>query len=327
MKLGEIAEVVGGKLIGDPYYEVKGVGVPGKASEEDIVFCAKIEDTEKVPSESPVVVSGEVNRRNYIIVSDVKHALALFLSKFFKEKHPSGISDKAVIGQGAVIGGDVYVGPYVYVGEGVIIEKGVKIYPFTYVGEGTYIGENTVIFSGVHIYPRTIIGKDVRIHSGTVIGADGFGYHITDKGVIKLNHIGRVIIDDGVEIGANVCIDRALIDETRISEGTKIDNLVQIAHNCKIGKYNLIAGQTGFAGSVETGEGVMLGGQVGVADHVKIGDGVKVSAQSGVTKDLEPGKIYSSTISAEEIHKWRRIQAVIKRLPELWNRIITKKHS
>jgi len=270
--------------------------------------------------ESPVVVSEDIDRPNFIVVNDVRYALALFLSKFFGETHPSGVSDGAFIEEGVVIGEDVYIGPFVYVGEGAVIEKGVKIYPLSYIGKGTYIGENTVIFSGVHIYPHTVIGRRVRIHSGAVLGADGFGYHITDKGIFKLNHIGKVIVDDDVEIGANVCIDRALLDETRISEGTKIDNLVHIAHNCRIGKNNLIAGQTGFAGSVETGEWVILGGQVGIADHVRIGRGVRVSAKSGVTKDLEAGKTYSSTISAEEIHRWRRIQAVIKKLPELWKK-------
>jgi UDP-3-O-[3-hydroxymyristoyl] glucosamine N-acyltransferase len=199
----------------------------------------------------------------------------------------------------------------------VVLERGVKVYPFSYIGDHSFVGENTVIFSGVHIYPRTVIGKNVRIHSGAVIGADGFGYHITKEGIIKLNHIGNVVIEDNVEIGANTTIDRALLDSTIVGKETKIDNLVMVAHNCRLGERNIIVSQVGLSGSVKTGRNVILAGQVGVADHVNIGDNVQVAAKSGVSKDLEPNKIYGANLPAIEWSRWKRIYVYLLKLPEL----------
>ena len=318
MKLKELADLLEGTLFGDGGFEIRGVGTQTKYREGDVIFIKKPKGDLSFPKTVALVVDREVNFPNYIKVKDVRLSLAKTLEAMYPEQHPEGISDRAVIGVNVRIGEGVYIAPFTYVGKGVILERGVKVYPFTYIGDNSYIGEDTIIFSGVNIYPNTVIGRRVRIHSGAVVGSDGFGYYIGKDFIKKLNHIGKVIIEDGVEIGANVCIDRALIEETIIGKESKIDNLVQIAHNCKLGERNIIAGQTGFAGSVETGKGVVMGGQVGIADHIKIGDGVIISAKSGVTSDLEGGKTYSSTISAEEIHKWRRIQAVIKRLPELW---------
>ncbi len=154
------------------------------------------------------------------------------------------------------------------------------------------VGKNSVLFSGVVVYPYCQIGEGVRLHAGSVIGSDGFGYHIGPHGIVKLPHVGRVVIEDYVEVGANTCIDRALIDETRIGKNTKIDNLVQVGHNCIVGEANIIVSQVGLSGSVRTGRNVILAGQVGVADHVEIGDGAVVSAKAGVSKSLEGGKVY-----------------------------------
>ncbi len=322
MKLKDIANLLGGRLKGDPAFEVSGIGTTNKYKKGNIIFLYGKAEFDEFPESVALVVSEEINFPNYIIVENVKFALAKVLEALYPEHHPSGISEKAHLGRGTVLDEDIYIAPFSYIGDGVVLERGVKVYPFTYIGEGSYIGEYSIIFSGVHIYPNTIIGKRVRVHSGAVIGADGFGYHIGKDFIKKLNHIGKVIIEDDVEIGSNSCIDRALLEETKIGRGSKIDNLVQIAHNCRIGEENIIAGQTGFAGSVETGRRVIFGGQVGIADHVCIGDNVMVSAQSGVTSDLEGNKIYSSTLSVEEIGKWRRIQAIIKKLPDIWKRVI-----
>jgi len=173
----------------------------------------------------------------------------------------------------------------------------------------------------VVIYPNTIVGKNVRIHSGAVIGADGFGYHIGKEGIRKLNHIGNVIIEDDVEIGANTTVDRALIDSTRVGKGTKVDNLVMIAHNCDIGERNLIVSQVGISGSVRTGKEVILAGQVGVADHITIGDRVTVTAKAGVTKDLKPGKVYGANLPAVEWARWKRIYALLLKLPDIFKRL------
>ncbi len=319
MKLKELADLLEGQLHGDPDKEVLGISSPENPKSGTVVFLQDARQAEKLKKEDVIlVVSEEVEFPAYVRVRNVKLAMAAFLSKLCVEKHPSGISHKAHVEEGVKMGKDVYVGPFAYVGKGVVIEDGVKIYPFCYVGEGVKIGKNSVLFSGVHVYPYCIIGEGVRIHSGSVIGADGFGYYVGPEGVIKLNHIGKVVIEDHVEIGANTCIDRALIDETVIGKNTKIDNLVQVGHNCKIGEENIIVSQVAIAGSVKTGRGVILAGQVGVADHVEIGDRVVVSAKAGVSKNLEGGKTYGGAIPAMEWSKWRRLYAYLLRLPELF---------
>ncbi|RME11639.1 MAG: UDP-3-O-(3-hydroxymyristoyl)glucosamine N-acyltransferase, partial [Aquificota bacterium] len=270
MKLSEVAELLQGKLYGDPDFEVEGLSSVENPREGTVVFCQEKEQVEKLKGLRVVlVVSEEVDFPNYIRVGAVRLALARFLSYAYPEKHPSGISEKAHIEEGVRIGKDVYVGPFVYLGKGAVLDDGVKVYPFCYIGEGVRIGKNSVLFSGVHVYPGCVIGEGVKIHSGSVIGADGFGYYVGPEGILKLNHIGKVVIEDHVEIGANTCIDRALIDQTLIGSGTKIDNLVQIGHNCRIGAGNIIVSQVGLSGSVKTGRGVVLAGQVGVADHVE----------------------------------------------------------
>ncbi len=319
MKLGEIAELLGGELSGNPDLEVGGISSVQNPKPGTIVFCQSPEDVEKALRGSPValVVSSEVEAPNYIRVEDVRLALAIFLESFYPEKHPEGVSPDAKIGEGVSLGKGVYVGPFAVIGDGVILEDNVKVYPFTYVGDNTVVGEGSILFSGVHIYPRTVIGKGVRIHSGAVIGADGFGYHIGKEGIRKLNHIGNVVIEDYVEIGANTTVDRAMIDSTRVGRNSKIDNLVMIAHNCDIGEANIIVSQVGISGSVRTGRGVVLAGQVGVADHVSIGDGATVTAKAGVSKDLEGGKVYGGAIPAMEWGRWKRIYAALMRLPDL----------
>lgn len=317
----EVAQRIGGKLFGKDL-RLKGISSVQRPKEGTIIFCPSPKDFENVKEkrEITVVVSQKVNHESYILVEDVKLSLAKFLDFYFKEEHPSGISPKAYVEESAVIGKDVYVGPFAYVGKHVVLEDGVKVYPFCYVGDYTHVGEGSILFSGVKVYPRSVIGKRVRVHSGAVIGADGFGYHITKEGIFKLNHIGNVIIEDDVEIGANTTIDRAMIDSTVIGKETKIDNLVMIAHNCQIGERNIIVSQVGLSGSVKTGKNVVLAGQVGVADHVHIGDNVQVAAKSGVSKDLEPNKTYGASLPAIEWSKWKRIYVYLLKLPELFKK-------
>jgi UDP-3-O-[3-hydroxymyristoyl] glucosamine N-acyltransferase len=319
MKLGDIARVVEGELFGDPELAVEGISSPQNPKPGTVIFCQSEADVEKAVRGTPValVVNREVEYPNYMVVEDVRLALALFLEHFYPERHPEGVSDKAVIGRNVSLGKGVYVAPFSFIGDNVVLEEGVKVYPFSYVGENTVVGKDSIIFSGVHIYPNTVIGRRVRIHSGAVIGADGYGYYIGKGGIRKLNHIGNVVIEDEVEIGANTTVDRALIDTTRIGRFSKLDNLVMIAHNCDIGEGNIIVGQVGISGSVKTGRNVILAGQVGVADHVRIGDNVTVTAKSGVTKDLEEGKVYGALFPAMEWSKWRRVYATVMRLPEL----------
>ena len=323
MKLKEVAELLRAELVGDPELEVSGISSTSDPKEGTLVFCQTEREVEGAIGGNPaaLVVSTNVDYPNYLKVEDVRFALAVYLERTYPERHPTGISESAVVEEGVKIGRDVYIAPFTFIGKDAVLEDGVKVYPFCYVGERSYIGEGSIIFSGVHIYPRTVVGRGVRIHSGAVIGADGFGYYIGKEGIKKLNHIGNVVIEDGVEVGANTTIDRALIDSTRIGKSTKIDNLVMVAHNCDIGEENVIVSQVGISGSVRTGRNVILAGQVGVADHVKIGDNVTVTAKSGVSRDLEPGKVYGANLPAVEWSRWKRVYAYLLKLPEIMKKL------
>ncbi len=318
MRLGDVAPRIGAKLLGDPHIKVEGISSEENPNPHTFVFHQKPELASNLPPECVPVVEKPLDRRTYLLVENLRLSLAKALDLFYPESHPTGISEKAHIEEGVQMEEGVYVGPFVYIGKGVKLGKGVKVYPFSYIGDYTVIGEGSVIFSGVHIYPKCVIGSRVRIHSGAVIGADGFGYYIGKEGIVKLNHIGTVIIEDDVEIGANTTIDRALLDATVIGRYTKIDNLVMIGHNCQVGQANILVSQVGLAGSVKTGKNVILAGQVGVADHVNIGDNVMVSAKSGVVNNLEEGKTYGATLPAIEWSRWKRIYLYLLRLPQLF---------
>ena len=319
MKAGEVAQLIDGELHGDPNFEIEGVSSPQNPKPRTAVFCQSAKDLDLVKDRDDLlfVVGFPTDVKPRIEVKEVRLSLAIFLEKMYPERHPSGVSDKAVIGKNVSIGKDVYIAPYSVIGDNVVLEDGVKVYPFTYIGDNSFVGTGSIIFSGVQIYPNTVIGKGVRIHSGVVLGADGFGYHLGDNIIKKLPHIGNVVIEDGVELGANTTVDRALLDSTRVGRFTKVDNLVVIAHNCIVGEGNIIVGQSGLAGSVVTGKGVIMGGQVAVRDHVKIGDRVMLVARSAVSKDLEPNKVYGGGIPAMEWSKWKRIYAIIIKLPDL----------
>ncbi|SNZ11593.1 UDP-3-O-(3-hydroxymyristoyl)glucosamine N-acyltransferase [Hydrogenobacter hydrogenophilus] len=323
MRLSDVASILGGELQGDENFEINGISSVEDPKPRTLVFCWNKGDIQKVKGSKDIVlvVDTPVEHPNTLLVKDVKHAMAVFLKHMYPEKHPSGVSSTAYVGKNVHMGKDVYIAPFVYVGDGVFLGDGVKIYPFSYIGDHCVIGDETIIFSGVHIYPKCVIGRRVRIHSGTVIGADGFGYHISNEGITKLNHIGTVIIEDDVEVGANTTIDRALLDKTIVGRGTKIDNLVMIGHNCRIGENNIIVSQVGLSGSVKTGKNVILAGQVGVADHINIGDHVVVTAKSGVANDLEPNKTYGANLPAVEWNRWKRIYLYLLKLPELFKKL------
>jgi UDP-3-O-[3-hydroxymyristoyl] glucosamine N-acyltransferase len=260
-----------------------------------------------------------------IKVENPKLALAILLREIYPEEHPTGISEKATIGRNVRIGKDTYIGDFVYIGDNTFIGSNVKIYPGCYIGNNVQIGDNTVIYPNAVVFSNTVIGKNVRIYPGAVIGKDGFGFVFHNGEHIKLNHAGITVIEDNAEIGANTCVDRALLDETVVGKGTKIDNLVQVAHNDKLGKGVILVSQVGLSGSVEVGDYSVLAGQVGVADHVKIGEKTTVVAKSGVTKNLESGKVYGAVLPAVEWSKWKRIYALILKLPELFKKIRTLK--
>ena len=211
---------------------------------------------------------------------------------------------------------NVLIKDYVVIEDDVEIGDSTVIFPFVFIGKGTKIGKNCTLYSNVSIYKNCEIGNDVIIHSGAVIGADGFGYYVENGVRKKIKHIGKVVIGNDVEIGANSTIDRALLDETVIGDGTKIDNLVMVGHNSKIGKNGVMVGQSGLAGSCDIGNNVIIAGQVGVSDHIKITDDVIITGKSGVGKDIEKSGVYGANIPAIEWKRWQRILMKIYRLAD-----------
>ncbi len=320
MKLSEIAKEFKGELIGEDI-EITGVSTPENASSSDIIFLSKKTLLEKAKESNAgaVLVKEKVDiQKPQVIVSSPEVVAYKLLDILYPEEEKKDfVSETAVIGKNVKIGKDVYIGDYVVIEDNVEIGDRTKIYPFSFVGKNTKIGTDVIIHPRVTIYKNTFIGNRVIIHSGVVLAGDGFGYYQENGKHIKINHIGSVVIEDDVEIGANTTIDRAMIDKTVIKEGTKIDNLVMVGHNCKIGKNTIFVSQVGIAGSCEIGSNVILAGQVGVADHIKIADGVIVTAKSGVGKDIEKSGVYGANIPAIEWNKWKKILIYLYKLPEL----------
>ncbi len=224
-----------------------------------------------------------------IHVKDPKQAFIKLL-QLYDDLKPRrlGISKHAIVSKSAVLGEGIYIGDGVVVEDNVTLMDDVQIYPQVYLGNNVSVGENTIIYAGAKIYEGCRIGSNCIIHSGAVIGADGFGFQPNTKGVYsKIPQIGTVIIEDDVEIGANTCIDRAMLDATIIHKGSKLDNLIQIAHNCQIGEHTVMAAGCGIAGSVSIGNHCVIGGQVGIKDHVKIGNFVQVASQSGIHRNIK----------------------------------------
>jgi len=226
----------------------------------------------------------------------------------------------AVIGRNVQLGKEVYLGPHVVIEDEVKLGDYSIIYPGVYIGKGSKLGERTCIYPNVTVWEYITIGNQVTIHSGTVIGCDGFGYAETNGKQYKMPQLGTVVIEDDVEIGANVTIDRATLGKTWIKKGTKIDNLVHIAHNVVVGEHGVIVAQVGISGSVEIGDRVTLAGQSGIAGHIKIGAGTTVAGRSGVTKSI-PANICVSGFPARLHRQEQKIQAYVQRLPKLVEKV------
>lgn len=231
-----------------------------------------------------------------------------------------GIETPSFISEGVDVPEDAYVGAFAYIGKGVKLAPGVKIYPQVYIGDGCEVGKGSVLYAGVKIYAGCKVGKRCIIHSGAVIGADGFGFAPVDGGYEKIPQTGNVEIEDDVEIGANTTIDRAMMGATRIGRGVKLDNLIQIAHNCSVGEHTVMAAQAGVAGSAKIGAHCMVGGQVGFVGHISIADGTQIGAQSGVSKPTKPGdRVMGSP--AVDMGEYARGLVYAKKLGSLYERV------
>lgn len=247
----------------------------------------------------------------------VAQLLALYQSSLQK---PSGISSLACISDSATIGKDVYIAPFVVIGENTVISDGVSLYPHVSIGNHCKIGSSTTIYSNCSIYDDCSIGNNCILHAGCVIGADGFGFAPTARGYEKIPQIGNVVIEDHVEIGANTCIDRSTMGSTVIHKGTKLDNLIQIAHNVEVGDNTVIAAQCGIAGSTKIDEWCMLGGQAGVVGHLHIGKHSQLGAQTGVTHSLPDHSVCTGTPTME-VKSYLKSSAIFRKLPEMYTEI------
>ena len=229
-----------------------------------------------------------------------------------------GIHITAIIEATAKVGSDVFIGPYTYVGENCIIGDGCSIYPHVYIGDNTKLGNNCTVNPGVKIYHDCILGEGCIIHAGTVIGSDGFGFAPqSDSEFMKIPQLGNVVLEDHVEIGANVAIDRATMGSTIIRKGVKLDNLIQIAHNVEVGENSVMAAQTGISGSTKVGKNCMFGGQVGLAGHLKIANGTKIGAQGGILGDVKEENTAIIGSPAIEVKQFLRSSVIFKKLPEM----------
>ena len=229
-----------------------------------------------------------------------------------------GIHATAIIEDTAKIGSDVFIGPYAYIGENCIIGDGCSIYPHVYIGDNTKLANNCTINPGVKIYHDCILGDGCTIHAGTVIGSDGFGFAPqSESEFMKIPQLGNVVLEDHVEIGANVTIDRATMGSTFIRRGVKLDNLIQIGHNVEVGENTVMAAQTGISGSTKIGKNCMFGGQVGLSGHLKIANGTKIGAQGGILGDVKDENTTIIGSPAIELRQFLKSSVLFKRLPEM----------
>ena len=321
----EIAKLLHGEVLGDPQTVLTGFAPADRAKTGDLTFAENEEYLARAQQSaaSAIIVSGKPAPAGQVLicVANARVAFAKTLALFFPEPVlPAGIHASAVIARSAQVDPSAHIGPHCVIGENVVVAAGAALHGGNHIGNDCQLGSGSVLFPNVTLYPRTQLGQRVRIHAGSVIGADGYGY-VLDGGVHrKVPQVGHVIIGDDVEIGANVAIDRGALGPTVIGRGTKIDNLVQIAHNVQIGEHCLIISQVGIAGSSQLGNYVVLAGQVGVAGHLKIGDRAVVAAQSGVGDDIPAGEKWLGSVAQPSIVAKRQMFA-LRKLPQLLKRV------
>ncbi len=322
LTLGQIAEIVKGELEGPGELRLKGIQSLDGASDEHISFVVdkRYEEAALASRAAALIVpsnwTGPVEKP-LVRVGNPYLAYALVASAFSRKDFVArGISPDAHIGEDCSIDENISIYPGAFIGDRVTIGPRCVIYPGVFLGNDVTVGEDCVLYPNVTVYHGCRLGNRVVVHAGTVIGSDGFGYATDGEVHVKIPQIGIVVIEDDVEIGANVAIDRAALGETRIGAGSKLDNLIQIGHNVTIGPNSIIVAQVGVAGSARLGKGVMLGGQVGIVGHITLGDYVRVGAQSGVAQSVPSGQVVSGTPAVPH-RLWLRVNSAIKKLPDL----------
>ena len=322
----ELAALAGGRVDGDGEIKLRGFAKIEEAGPGELSFIANPKYEHYIHStKAGAVLVGEDFSQDHgdvtlIRVADPYSTLAhLMRLAESSRKMPEGVEQPVHIGEGTVLPDHCYIGAFAYIGKNVTIGENVRIYPQSYIGDGVRIGEGSVVRAGVRIYEGCVVGRRCIIHSGAVIGADGFGFAPVEGGYEKIPQTGIVEIADDVEIGANTCIDRATFGKTRIGEGTKLDNLIQVAHNVTIGKANVFASQTGIAGSTHIGDMNMVGGQVGFAGHITVGNYNEIGAQSGIPNNVGDRRRLLG-YPAVDARQFARTQVYLKKLSELFNK-------
>ncbi len=324
----QIADFIGGKVEGNEQATVHTFAKIEEGTEGAISFLSNpkythfIYDTkstivlinEDVELEKPVSTT-------LIRVKNAYECVAKLLQMYEASKpKKQGIDSLAFISPSAKVGENVYIGAFAYIGDGAVVGDGCQIYPHATIGDGVQLSSNCLIYPNVTIYHGCRLGNNVTIHAGSVIGADGFGFAPNTEGYDKIPQIGIVIIEDNVEIGANTCVDRSTMGATILHKGVKLDNLIQIAHNCEIGENTVMSAQVGLAGSTKVGQWCMFGGQVGLAGHITIGDKVFLGAQSGVPGNIKSNNTLIGTPPMEP-KAYFKSQAIFRRLPEMYKQI------
>lgn len=326
-RVGELAEHVSGTVEGDPGRTVSGVAPVDRAGPGDLTFVSSPRYAKQLRgarAAAVLVPAGlEIPREGntFIRVPDPHLALGRVLELFFPEEVPEpSVDATAHLGRGVELGTGVTVGPHAILGEGVRLGDRSQVGAFAYLEAGVEVGPDCRIAHSCSLLARTRLGARVRLHPGVRLGTEGFGYAAGSGGRVRIPQVGRCLIGDDVEIGANSTVDRGSLGDTIVGSGTKIDNLVHIGHNVRIGNNCVIVAQVGIAGSVEVGHDVILAGQAGVADHLRIGDGARIAAQAGVIGDVPPGTTYSG-YPARPHREALRASAALLRLPELFRRL------
>ena len=317
----QLAKLLSATIIGDQDVVLFGANGLADAKTGDLSFCdaERHYDAAKSTNASAILVQAPIEGVTavQVVVKNVRLAFAALLRQFTQVPKPAlGVHASAVISEDSDLGEGPAVAPFVYVAPGSKIGRNAVLHAGVVIAEDCEVGDDVVLHAHVSLRPGTRIGNRVIIHDGTVIGADGFGYVQNEGRNEKIPQLGVVVIEDDVEIGANVTIDRAAFGETRIGSNAKIDNLVQIAHNVRVGKSSVLVAQVGISGSSTIGDRCMLGGQVGVSGHISIGDDTMVGAKGGVTKSLPAGKIMAGA-PAYEHAEWLKYMAIIPRLPDM----------
>jgi len=324
----DAAVLVGGRLRGDGTRVVKGLRSPRDADSDDLAFVNQARYLSELETSAAraVVVTEELapsvgDRRSTIVVSDGEGALLTLLEHFRPARvRVAGVHPTAVLGRGVSLGDDVSIGPYVVVGDGTTIGSGVDLGAHCVVGPGCTIGAESVLHPHAVLYHAVSLGERVVLHSGARVGVAGFGFIPGESGVRRIPHLGPCVIEDDVEIGANSCVDRGSLDRTWVGKDTKLDNLVHIGHNVRVGERTLMAAQVGIAGSVQIGAGTMWGGQSGAVDHRTIGDRAKIAGKTGVSVDVPPGETVMG-FPSRPYREHMKALAALYRFDELLSRV------